>query len=79
MKVADLEKLYNVVVENFFIWIHLEPQTINLNSIEDNTRGKKIYIGHKWVWDTVVWLEEYHTRGGHGLESHLPLKHVIFA
>jgi hypothetical protein len=28
MKVVDLEKLYNFVVDNFLIWIRLRPQTI---------------------------------------------------
>jgi hypothetical protein len=32
-RVVDLEKLQNFVVNNFFIWIHLGPQTINLCSI----------------------------------------------
>jgi hypothetical protein len=31
IKIVDLEKLYNFVVDNFFIWIHLGPQIINLN------------------------------------------------
>ena len=47
MKVVDLEKLCNFVVDNFFIWIRLRSQTINLNSVEDNTRRKKIHYRHK--------------------------------
>ena len=42
MKVVDLKKLYNFVVNNFFIWIRLEPQTINLNSVYDNIWGTKM-------------------------------------
>ena len=30
IKVVDLEKLWNFVVQNFFIWIRLEPQRSNL-------------------------------------------------
>jgi hypothetical protein len=33
MKVVDFVKLWNFVVDNFFIWIHLGPQTSNLYSI----------------------------------------------
>jgi hypothetical protein len=33
IKVVDLEKLWNFIVDNFFIWIPLGPQTINLNSV----------------------------------------------
>ena len=33
IKVVDLEKLWNFVVDNFLIWIHSEPQTSNLHSI----------------------------------------------
>jgi hypothetical protein len=36
IKVVELQKLLNFVVENFFIWIRLRPQTINLHSIGDN-------------------------------------------
>ena len=53
-KVVDLEKLYNIRVDNFFIWIRLGSPTINLNSVEDNTRRKKIHDRHKWVWGAVV-------------------------
>jgi hypothetical protein len=35
MKVVDLEKWYNFIVDNFFIWIRLGPQIINLNSVVD--------------------------------------------
>ena len=33
MKVVDLEKFRNFVVDNFLIWIHLRPQTSNLHSV----------------------------------------------
>jgi hypothetical protein len=33
IKVVDPEKLYNFVVDNFFIWIHLGSQTINLKLV----------------------------------------------
>ena len=32
IKVVDLEKLWNFVVQIFFIWIRLEPQISNLIS-----------------------------------------------
>ena len=54
MKVIYLEKLCNFVIDNFLIWIRLGSQTINLNSIEDNTRKKKIHYRHKWEWGVVV-------------------------
>ena len=53
-KVVDLEKLYNFVVDNFFIWIRLGSSIINLNLVEDNTRRKKIRDKHKWAWGAVV-------------------------
>jgi hypothetical protein len=36
MKVVDLEKLWNFVVNNFFIWIYLVLQTVNLFSASYN-------------------------------------------
>jgi len=33
IKVLDFEKLWNFIVDNFSIWIHLGPQTINVCSI----------------------------------------------
>ena len=33
MKVVDLEKFRNFVVDNFLIWIRLGPQTNNIHSI----------------------------------------------
>jgi hypothetical protein len=54
MKFVDFEKLYNFVVDNFFIWIRLGSQTLNLNSFEDNMSRKKIYYRHEWVWGAVV-------------------------
>jgi len=33
MKVVDLEKLQNIVVDNFLIWIRLGSQTTNLHSV----------------------------------------------
>jgi hypothetical protein len=37
-KVVDLQKLYNFVVDNFFIWIRLESQTLISSSVQ-----------HMWV------------------------------
>ena len=48
MKVVDLEKLWNFVVDNFLIWIQLELQTSNLHSIPYNMLGKKMEYRHKW-------------------------------
>jgi len=36
IKVVDLEKLWNFVVDSFSIWIGLEPQIINVGSVYDN-------------------------------------------
>jgi hypothetical protein len=33
MKVVELQKLFNFVVDNFFIWIRLLSQTSNLHSL----------------------------------------------
>ena len=32
MKVIELEKLWNFVVDNFLIWIHLGPQINNIHA-----------------------------------------------
>ena len=41
IKAIDLEKLWNFVVDNFLIWIHLGPQTSNLHLVYYNMWGKK--------------------------------------
>jgi hypothetical protein len=41
-KVVDPKNLYNFVVNNIFIWIRLEYQTLILNSVEHNTRRKNL-------------------------------------
>jgi hypothetical protein len=41
MKVVELQKLFNFVVDNFFIWIRLRSQTINLHSVGCNMWTKK--------------------------------------
>jgi hypothetical protein len=41
IKVVDVKMLYNFVVYNIFIWIHLGSQTINLNLVYDNMWGKE--------------------------------------
>ena len=33
IKIVDLEKLWNFVVDNFLIWIRLGPQTNNIHSV----------------------------------------------
>jgi hypothetical protein len=38
MKVVDLEKLYNFVVDNFLIWIHLGSLALNLKLDQDKMR-----------------------------------------
>jgi imidazoleglycerol phosphate synthase glutamine amidotransferase subunit HisH len=43
-KIVDLEKLYNFVVENFFISIRLGFQTLISKSDEYNTKRKKSYL-----------------------------------
>jgi hypothetical protein len=42
MKVVDLEKLSNFVVENFFIWIRLESQTLISSSVQHTMNRKNI-------------------------------------
>jgi len=39
IKVVNLLELYNFVVDNFFIWIHLESQILILKLDNVNTRG----------------------------------------
>jgi hypothetical protein len=48
MKVVDIEKLWNFVADNFFIWNRLGPQTINLCLVWYNMWGIKIQYRHKW-------------------------------
>jgi hypothetical protein len=55
-EVVDLEKLYNFVVDNILIWVHLASQMLISKTNEDNTMRKNISYGHKSVW--VEWLEE---------------------
>jgi len=71
MEVVDLEKLCNFVVDNFFIWIHLVPQTINLHSVCYNMWGTKTQYRHKWerVWSG---RGGYARERGHEFESHRP-------
>jgi len=54
IKVVDLKKLWNFVVENFSIGIRLEPQIINLCLVYDSMWGTNLYYKHKWVIDGVV-------------------------
>ena len=70
MEVVDLEKLCNFVVDNFFIWIHLVPQTINLHSVCYNMWGRKTQYRHKWERGGVV--EEVARERGHEFEYHRP-------
>jgi hypothetical protein len=41
IKVVDLKTLCNFVADKFFIWIHLLPQIINLQSVCYNIWGSK--------------------------------------
>ena len=54
MKVVDLEKLYNFIVDNFFIWIRLESKTLISSSVENNMSIRNIYYGCKWMCGAVV-------------------------
>ena len=54
MKVVDLEKLWNFIVDNFLICILLGPQTTNLDSVQYNMLGKKIEYRHEWECGAVV-------------------------
>ena len=42
VKVVDLKKLWNFVVDNFSIGIRLWPQIINICSVYDNMWGTKL-------------------------------------
>jgi hypothetical protein len=53
MKIVDFEKL-NFVVDNFFIWIRLGPQTINLYMIWYNIWGTEMEYRHKWKKGVMV-------------------------
>ena len=54
MKIVDLEKLWNFVVDNFLIWIRLGPQTSNLHSVLYNILGTEREYRHKWRCGAVV-------------------------
>jgi hypothetical protein len=47
IKVVELQKLFNFIVDNFFIWIHLQYQTSNLHSVGCNMCTKKLKTKHK--------------------------------
>ena len=47
MKVVDLEKLWNFIVDNFLIWIYLATQTSNLHLVLYNMWEKKMEYRHK--------------------------------
>jgi hypothetical protein len=47
IKVIELKKLLNYVVEKFFVWTRLRPQTINLHSIGYNIWATKLQSRHK--------------------------------
>jgi hypothetical protein len=49
--------LYNFVVNNFFIWIYLGSQTLNLNSVDDNMWRKKMPRLAIFCYFTVLNLE----------------------
>jgi hypothetical protein len=54
MKIVDLEKLLNFVIDNFFIWICLGPQIINLHLIWYNIWVTEMEYRHKWKRGVVV-------------------------
>jgi hypothetical protein len=54
MKIVDLEKLWNFVVDNFLIWIRLGPQTIILHLIWYNIWGTEMEYRHKWKGGVVI-------------------------
>jgi hypothetical protein len=35
-KVVELQKLFNFIVDNFFVWIHLRSQIVNLRLVSYN-------------------------------------------
>jgi hypothetical protein len=47
MEVVELQKVFNFVVDNFFIWICLRSQTSNLHSNHCNMWTKKLQTTHK--------------------------------
>jgi hypothetical protein len=48
MKIVDLKKLRNFVVDNFLIWIHLGPKQSIYNRISIVYEGIKTESKHKW-------------------------------
>jgi len=54
MKVVDLRTLWNLIVDNFFIWIRLGSQINNLRSVEYNIWRTKTDRRHMWQCGAVV-------------------------
>ena len=68
-----VDKLWNFVVDKFFIWIRLGPQTNNLLSVWYNMWVKKTEYKHKWKCGAVI---EEDTREGEVASSN-PTGHVV--
>jgi hypothetical protein len=47
IKVVALQKLFNFVVDNCFVWICLRPETINLHSVSYNMWPTKLQSRHE--------------------------------
>jgi hypothetical protein len=54
MKVVDLRKLRNFVVDKFLIWIYLVPQKSDLHSVLYSMTRTKTAYGCIWVCGVVV-------------------------
>jgi hypothetical protein len=54
MKIVDLEKLWNFVIDNVLIWIRLGPQTINVHMIWYNIWGTEMEYRHEWKRGVVI-------------------------
>jgi hypothetical protein len=54
MKVVDLRKLWNFVVDKFLIWMRLVPQETDLHSVQYNMSRIKTSYGRIWVCGVVV-------------------------
>jgi hypothetical protein len=47
IKILELQKLWNFVVDNFFALIHLQPQIVNLYSNCSNMWATKLQYRHE--------------------------------
>jgi hypothetical protein len=74
MKVLELQKLFNFVVENCFIWICLRSQTSNLHSVSCNMWATKLHTKHKACHR---WSDRGGYAWGWGVKGSIPSNCVV--